>query len=120
MEIKESGHQAEKYKSEIEPKMKKIDSQQHFVQEFETLLKKIEENIADLSQYQRIEMDDPSVALAEKLNRLKLARSQVRKYLITYGNASEATWIGVRNEAQEVFKNARKIFLEDSEKILNS
>ena len=91
-------------------KIKKIDSQEHFVQEFETLVGKIDQNIANRGQYQRVENGNASNSLTEKLNRLKLHRTMLRNFLLTYKNTSEEEWIGAREKTQDVFKNAQEEF----------
>lgn len=91
--------------------MKEIDSKEHFLQEFETLLDKINQNITDLAQFQQVEMERPTIAVIEKLNRLKLHRSKLNNFLLSYSGAAEAEWIGARKEAQAIFKAAQEEYL---------
>ena len=97
-----------------------IDSQEHFVQEYQTLLIKINQNITDLAQYQKVEMDKPSKGLTEKLNRLKLHRTKLRNFLLTYGEASEEAWIAARKEARNIFQKALEEYLLPFEELTNS
>ena len=84
----------------------KIESQKSFVQEFNNLIDKINNNIADLGQYEKVEMDKPSVAIAEDLNRLKYHRQKLKMQLAQYEHAPEGVWHEAREEAQQVFDEA--------------
>jgi hypothetical protein len=99
--------------------MKEIDSKEHFLQEFETLFEKINQNIIDLAQFQQVEMDKPSIAVIEKLNRLKLHRTKLNNFLLHHYHASEAEWIGVREEAKILFKAAQDEYLLPFEEMAN-
>lgn len=91
--------------------MKEIDSKEHFLQEFETLFEKINQNITDLAQFQQVEMEKPTITVIEKLNRLKLHRTKLNNFLLNHNQADEAEWIGVRKEAQAIFKAAQEEYL---------
>ena len=84
----------------------KIASRESFFQEFDNLLKKINDNIKDLAQYERSKTGEPTVVLIEKLNRLKYHRKKLKSQIKKVNLLNEKYWTSVRQESKQVFKDA--------------
>lgn len=95
----------------------KIDTIDDFHQEFPALLKNIDANIHNLAQYERTEMEKPSVALVEKLNVLKIHSKKLRDMIGLYGEITEEEWETIRPEAQRIFQAAQDQYLKTNEDI---
>ncbi|MCB0520856.1 MAG: hypothetical protein H6577_21260 [Lewinellaceae bacterium] len=84
----------------------KIDSLEHFKQEFAALLSRFDQEIANSAQYERVEMDGPSNDLINDLNRLKLHRSKLKDMLLSFENATAEEWVSIRPMARKVYEKA--------------
>ncbi len=99
--------------------MKKIESQESFVLEYNALLDKINQSISDLAQYQRSTISSPSVPLTEKLNRLKLHGKKLEHTLQELENADAEAWKNERHRAQQLYEEAQIEWMKASEVLKN-
>ena len=97
--------------------MKKIESQESFVLEYNALLGKINQSISDLAQYQRSTISGPTVPLTEKLNRLKLHRKKLEHTLQELEGASTEDWNNQRQTAQQLYEEAQIEWMKASEEL---
>jgi hypothetical protein len=97
--------------------MKKIESQESFVLEYNALLDKINQSISDLAQYQRSTTSGPTVALTEKLNRLKLHRNKLEHTMQELEPVNAEEWNNQRQNAQQVYDEAQTEWMKASEEL---
>ena len=86
----------------------KIDSLDHFKQEFLALYAQLDEDIASVAQYERIKMDGPNEAFISNLNKLKIHRAKLKEMLQAFDNATEEEWVNMQPMACEVYEAAQK------------
>ncbi|MDX1477444.1 MAG: hypothetical protein R3301_07030 [Saprospiraceae bacterium] len=87
--------------------MKRITSQESFVQEYTALLDAINKSIANLAQYQMIEDGQRDTLVTEKINRLKLHRKKLEDLLAYYSRAPHHEWMYTKDKIKRVFTAAR-------------
>lgn len=90
--------------------MKKITSYASFRQEYRALLNKINEAIANLAQYQKVEGGRPDVSLTEQLNRLKLHRRKLEQMLNRYASHKPIHWFMMRDKVRKIYRAARAAY----------
>lgn len=86
----------------------KIDSLEHFKQEFLALYSQLDEDIAGAAQYERVQMNGPNNDLINNLNKLKIHRAKLKDMLMSFENASEEEWANIQPMAAEVYEEAQK------------
>ena len=97
--------------------MKKIESQESFVLEYNALIVKINQSISDLAQYQRSTIGSPTIPLTEKLNRLKIYGKKLEFTLREFEHASAEEWNNQRQATQELYEEAQTEWMKASEEL---
>ena len=87
--------------------MKRISSQESFVQEYTALLEAVNKSIANLAQYQLLEEKRRDTRITERLNRLKLHRKKLEELLAVYSRAPHDEWLHARAKIKRVFQATR-------------
>ncbi len=97
--------------------MKKIESQESFVLEYNALIDKINQSISDLAQYQRSTIGSPTIPLTEKLNRLKIHGKKLEHMLQELEHADDDEWNSQRQRAQQLYEEAQIEWMKASEEL---
>jgi archaellum component FlaC len=86
--------------------MKYQKSKEEFVQECNSLLKRIEDNIDNLSQFVKSKKEDASKEITEELNELKLHRKKIQDAISEASADASRSWDSFKKEMINTFKEA--------------
>jgi len=99
--------------------MEKMYSKTEMINEFASLLKKMDEFIREWEQNANMGSKDVKLDLIEKLNTMKKRRFQIKKYLDDLQNIDEQEFLQNQEDFQNQLKEASKT-LDQSMKTLSN